>query len=43
MLKKKFFWVTVATVIAWAALCGIIMSGVLTIEMFDVFGRMKGT
>lgn len=43
LLKKKFFWVTVASVIAWAALCGVIMSGVLTVEMFDVFGRMKGT
>lgn len=42
MLKKKFFWVTVAATVLWAALCGVIMSGVLTIEMFDVFGRMKG-
>ncbi len=42
MLRKKFFWVTVVTTILWAALCGVIMSGVLSIEMFDVFGRMKG-
>lgn len=41
MLRKKFFWVTVATTILWAALCGIIVSGWLSIEMFDVFGRMK--
>ncbi len=43
MLRKKFFWVTVVTTICWAALCAVILSGVLTIEMFDIFGRMKET
>ena len=41
MLRKKFFWVTVASTLLWALLCAIIVSGVLSIEMFDVFGRMK--
>ena len=40
MLKTKVFWVTVVTTVLWAALCAVIMSGYLTVEMFDIFGVM---
>ncbi len=41
MMKKKLVWTTVATVIFWAILMAVIMSGVLKIEYFDVFNRMN--
>ncbi len=40
MLKKKIIWVCIATTILWALLCGVILSGVITMEMLDIFGRM---
>jgi len=39
-LKTKIFWVTVVSFVIWAILCGIIMSGALSVEMFDIFNRM---
>lgn len=39
-LKKKIIWVTIATTILWVILCGVIVSGMLSVEMFDVFNRM---
>lgn len=41
MLKTKVIWVTVVTTVLWAALCGVILSGVLSVEMFDIFGVME--
>lgn len=40
MLKKKVLWVTGITTVLWAILVGVIVSGVLTVEMFDIFGVM---
>lgn len=40
MLKKKILWVTVVTTVLWAILLAVITSGYLTVEMFDIFGRM---
>lgn len=40
-MKRKLIWVTVVTVILWAILCAVIMSGVLKVEYFDIFGRMN--
>ena len=34
-LKKKVIWVTVATVIIWVPLCGLIMSGVVSVSDID--------
>lgn len=42
-LRKKIFWVTVSTTVLWAILVGVIVSGWLSVEMFDIFGRMDDT
>lgn len=39
-LALKLKWVTGITLILWAVLCGVILSGVLSVEMFDLFDRM---
>lgn len=41
MMKKKLIWTTVVTIILWAILIGVIVSGVLKIEYFDIFNRMN--
>ncbi len=41
MIKKKFFWVTVVTVILWVPLCLFIVYGPLTIQDLDFYGRMN--
>jgi len=40
MLKKKIAWVTIIAAVATALLVWLITSGLLTIQMFDIFGRM---
>ena len=40
MMKKKIRWTTMISLVLWAVLCGIIVSGVLKIEYFDIFNRM---
>ena len=40
-LRKKFFWVTVVAVVLWVPLVWVIMSGLITIEDIDFFGRMR--
>lgn len=40
-LKKKLLWVTIISFILWVLICGIIMSGILKIEYFDIFNRMN--
>lgn len=40
MLKKKIIWVTLVSLVLWAILCGVIVSGIFKVEMFDIFGRM---
>lgn len=40
MMKKKLIWTTITTVILWAILVGVIVSGLLRIEYFDIFNRM---
>ena len=39
-MRTKLKWVTAITTVLWAALVAVIVSGVLTVEMFDIFGRM---
>lgn len=38
-MKKRFFWVTVATVMLWAPICLVIMYGGISIRDLDLFGR----
>ena len=42
-LRKKFFWVTVVTVVLWVPLVWVIMSELITVEDIDFFGRMRGS
>ena len=39
-LKRKFFWVTVATVAIWLPLCAFIAWGGVTVRDLDLWGRM---
>lgn len=39
-LRRKFFWVTIVTVILWAPLCIVIASGVISMRDIDFWGRM---
>ena len=41
MMKKKLIWTTIVSTILWAVVAGVIVSGVLKIEYFDVFNRMS--
>ena len=36
-LGKKVKWVTILTIPIWALICGVIISGVITIDMFDIY------
>jgi len=38
-LRRKFFWVTVATLVLWIPTCAIIISGVISVDDFDLFRR----
>lgn len=38
-LKRKMIWVTIITVILWVPTCAVILSGVITVEDFDLFTR----
>lgn len=40
VVKKKAKQTTIVAIIIWAALCGIILSGVITVRDFDWAGRM---
>lgn len=39
---RKIKLVTLIAVILWAAIGGIILSGIVTMEHLDIFGRMDG-
>ena len=39
-LKAKAIWVTIVATALWAVICGVIMSGWITIESLDFWGRM---
>lgn len=39
-LKRKLRIVTIASLAIWVALCGVIVSGVVTVRDIDVFDRM---
>ncbi len=41
MLKKKFMWVTILTFPTWGIICGIIISGIITVDMFDIYNGIK--
>ena len=41
MLGKKVIWVTVLTIPVWGIICGIIISGVITVDMFDIYNGIK--
>jgi len=38
-LGLKVRWVTIVTTVLWLIVCGIIMSGWITVDDFDFFGR----
>jgi predicted secreted protein len=40
MMARKFFWVTVVTLVLWGALCAFILWGGVTVRDLDVWGRM---
>lgn len=41
MLGKKVMWVTILTFPIWGIICGIIISGVITIDMFDIYNGIE--
>ncbi len=41
MLGKKVIWVTALTIPVWGIICGIIISGVITIDMFDIYNGIE--
>jgi len=42
-LKKKAWIVTAITSVIWVIVAGIIITGVITVEDIDMFGRMSGS
>jgi len=40
-LGKKVKWVTILTIPIWALVCGIIISGVITVDMFDIYNSIE--
>jgi predicted secreted protein len=40
VVKRKAWITTIAATVIWAVLCGIILSGMITVRDFDVMGRM---
>lgn len=41
MLRKKFMWVTILTFPIWGIICAIIISGVITVDMFDIYNGIQ--
>ncbi len=41
MLGKRVMWVTILTIPVWGIICGIIISGVITIDMFDIYNGIE--
>jgi predicted secreted protein len=40
-MRKKLIWVTVVTTVIWAVIMAVVVSGVFSIEQFDIFDRMS--
>ncbi|MEM9010221.1 MAG: DUF1467 family protein [Pseudomonadota bacterium] len=40
-LRAKILWVTLIGTVVWAVICGVIVSGLLTVEDLDFYGRMR--
>lgn len=40
-MGKKVKWVTILTIPIWALVCGIIISGVITVDMFDIYNGIE--
>ena len=40
-LGKKVKWVTILTIPIWALVCGVIISGVISIDMFDIYNGIS--
>ena len=40
-LGKKVKWVTILTIPIWALVCGIIISGVITVDMFGIYNGIS--
>ena len=38
-LKRKLVWTTVIALVLWLPTCAIIMSGIITVDDFDLFSR----
>lgn len=38
-LKRKMLWTTVIAVVLWIPTCAVILSGIITVEDFDLFSR----
>jgi len=41
MLGKRVKWVTILTIPVWLLVCGVIISGVITIDMFDIYNGIE--
>lgn len=39
-LRRKFFWVTLITLVIWGLLCAFIVWGGVSVRDIDVWGRM---
>jgi predicted secreted protein len=40
MIRRKMFWVTVATLAIWGTLCAVILWGGLTMQDIDIWHRL---
>jgi predicted secreted protein len=41
MIGKKVIWITLLTIPIWALVSGIIISGVITVDMFDIYNGIE--
>ena len=41
MLGKRVKWVTILAIPIWGLICGIIISGVITVDMFDIYNGIQ--
>ena len=41
MLGKKVKWVTLISIPIWIITCGVILSGIITIDMFDIYNGIE--
>ena len=39
-MRRKFFWVTLITLVLWVPLCAFLIWGGMSVRDFDIWGRM---